>query len=131
MKLSKLYYKISFICLCITSIFGSFYRGYIYNNNNINDYGLADMHTNIGAVITASFLFMGYAQYKEYKEELKVILAVVLGFVIYEFIQITPLIGIFDWKDIVGTIIGGSLTFAIHKLAIMKFNLKDDIREVK
>jgi len=47
--------------------------------NNINDYGLADMHTNIGAVITASFLFMGYVQYKEYKDELKVILGV--GFI--------------------------------------------------
>ena len=83
--------------------------------NNINDYGLADMHTNIGAVITASFLFMGYVQYKEYKDELKVILEVAFGFIVYEFIQITPIIGVFDWKDIIGTIIGGGLAFIIHK----------------
>lgn len=115
MKIRGLYYRISFLFLFGTSILGSVYRSYIYKNN-INDYGLADMHPNIGAVITASFLFMGHMQYKEYKDELIVILGVVLGFIVYEFIQVTSLIGVFDWKDIVGTIVGGGFTFMIHKL---------------
>ncbi|MCT4592680.1 MAG: hypothetical protein N4A57_00180 [Anaeromicrobium sp.] len=122
MKIRGVYYKISFLFLFLTSILGSVYRSYIYNNN-INDYGLADMHTNIGSVVTASFLFMGYVQYKEYKDELKVILGVVLGFIVYEVIQSAPLIGVFDWKDVIGTIIGGILTFVIHKLITIKYSL--------
>lgn len=125
MKVKTFYYKISFLFLFLTSILGSFYRKYIYSNN-IYDYYLADIHPNIGAVITASFLFMGYSRYKGHKDELKVILSVVIGFVVYEFIQITPLIGVFDLKDIIGTIIGGGLTFAIHKLIQIKFNLKEE-----
>jgi len=125
MKKRGFYYKLSFSFLFLTSVLGSAYRGYIYKNN-INDYGLADMHTNIGSVITASFLFMGYMQYKEYKDELKVILAVVFGFIIYELIQITPLIGVFDWKDILGTIIGGGITYSIHKRIIMRLNLENN-----
>lgn len=48
---------------------------------------------------------------------------------LYEFIQITPLIGIFVLKDITGTIIGGGLTFEIHKLITMRFNLDNNIIE--
>jgi hypothetical protein len=101
------------------------YRSYIYGNN-INDYGLADIFPNIGAVITASFLFISKAQYAEYKDELTAILGSVLGFIVYEFIQIKLPISIFDWKDIVGTIIGGIITFLIHKFLMIKFDLKDN-----
>ncbi|MBV1821455.1 hypothetical protein DW1_2893 [Proteiniborus sp. DW1] len=126
MKKRRLYYKLFFIFLISTFVMSTIYRSYIYGNN-INDYGLADIFPNIGAVITASFLFMAKAQYEEYKDELIVILGSVLGFIAYEFIQIKLPIGTFDWKDIIGTIIGGIITFLIHKFLMIKFDLKDKI----
>lgn len=123
MRLRRLYYKIFFIFLFLTLI-GDVYRKYIYQNN-INDCGLADMYPNIGAVITASFLLMGKAKFKEEKEEVIIILSAVLGFIIYEFIQVKIPISTFDWKDILGTIIGGIITFVIYKLITITFNFKD------
>ena len=115
MKRYGLYYIISAITLFITFFLGTAYRSYIYNNN-INDYGLADVHPNICAVIVASFLFMGWVKYKSYREELKVIIGVTLGFIIYEFIQSVTSTGIYDWKDVIGTLIGALMTLIIHKL---------------
>ena len=106
---------ISGISIFMTMVAGSLYRNYIYSRN-IYDYGLADMHTNIGAVLSASFLFMGYKKYYSCHEETRIIIECVLGFIIYEFIQLTPLIGQFDIKDIIGTLIGGTITFVIHKI---------------
>jgi glycopeptide antibiotics resistance protein len=105
---------ISGVFLFITAILGSMYRNHIYASK-INDYGLADMHTNIGAVIVAAFLFMGYMKYDNAQDELKVILGCVLGFSVYELVQATSLIGTFDVKDLLGTIIGGALAYILYK----------------
>jgi uncharacterized membrane protein len=118
------YYVISGVFLFFTAVIGSMYRNYIYTNI-INDYGLADVHTNIGAVVVASFLFMGYAKYTTYYDELRVILGTSLGFIIYEFIQITPLIGTFDWGDVLGTIVGGLLSVVIHWIVIRRSKATD------
>lgn len=109
-----MFYMISGVCLFITAILGSVYRNHIYANR-INDYGLADMHTNIGAVIVASFLFMGYMKYDSTQDDMKVILSCVLGFSVYELIQVTSLIGTFDVKDLLGTIIGGALAYILYR----------------
>lgn len=124
MKVKKLYYKIFFLFLFLTFILGDIYRNYIYTNN-INDYGLADIYPNIRAVIIASFLFMAKAKYIEDKEEVTIILSVVLGFILYEFVQIKIPISTFDWKDIIGTIIGGIITFVIYKLLTIRLNVEN------
>lgn len=115
MKKSKLYYLIALFSLLLISIGGTIYRNYIYSNN-IYDYGFADMHTNIGAVIVCSFLFMGYSKHDNQIDDLKGILAATLGFIIYEFIQMTDLIGTFDVLDVIGSVIGALITFGIYKI---------------
>ncbi|MDM8534171.1 hypothetical protein QUF55_05625 [Clostridiaceae bacterium HSG29] len=115
MKNSRIYYTIAILSLLITSIGGSIYRNYIYSNN-INDCGLADMHTNMGAVIVCSFLLMGYEKYSSEFDNLKGIASATFGFIIYELIQISDLIGTFDVMDIVGSIIGGLITLGIYKI---------------
>lgn len=126
MKKRQLYYILFFIFLIITSLMSTIYRSYVYNNN-IKDYGLADIFPNIGAVLAASFLFMARGRHEKYKDELIIILGAVLGFIIYEFIQIVIPIGTFDWNDIIGTIIGGIITFLIHKIITKRFEFKDSI----
>lgn len=116
-KRYKKYYIISTITLFLTFFLGTAYRLYIYKNM-LNDYGLADVHPNICAVIVAAFLFMGWAKYKTYREELKVIICVTLGFIIYELIQPVTGTGIYDWKDVIGTLIGAFITLVIHKLIV-------------
>ncbi len=120
MKNYRIYYILAFIFILLTEVVGGNYRKVIYSNN-IFDYGIADMYPNVGAVLVASFLFMGIAKYKVYKDELKIILCCVGGFNLYEFFQMTRYIGTFDIKDIVGTFIGGILAFGIHKLVHIKF----------
>lgn len=115
MKKSKIYYLIALFSLLLISIGGTIYRNYIYSNN-IYDYGFADMHTNIGAVIAGSFLFMGYKKYDNQIDDLKMILSATLGFIAYEFIQMTDLMGTFDVLDIVGSVMGAIITFGIYKI---------------
>lgn len=122
MKKRRLYYKLFFIFLILTFSMSTIYRDYIYGNNT-NDCGLADIFPNIGAVITASFLFMSKAQYES---KLIVIFGSVIGFIIYECIQIILPISTFDWKDIIGTIIGGIITYLIFKFLMIKFDSNDN-----
>lgn len=123
MEKYKLYYKISIISLTINFFFGSIYRNYIYNNN-ISDFGIADIHPNILGVIVATFLFLGYSKELIRYNEIKIILATTIGFIIYEFIQITPLIGIFDLHDVLGSVIGGTISLLIYNLVCLKYDEK-------
>lgn len=98
---------------------GTAYRNYVYSHK-LSDYGLADIHPNIFAVVVASFLFMGYSKQKSFLEEAKIILWVTVGFIVYEFIQMTPIIGVFDIKDILGSLIGCAASVLIHKIVNRK-----------
>lgn len=116
----RLYYRIAVLGFLFNLVVGTLYRNYIYSNN-IMDLGIADIHPNIFSVIIASFIFMGYSKEESELNEIKIILAVTTGFIIYEFIQLTPLIGVFDIKDLMGTVIGGGICLLVHRIIYRRF----------
>lgn len=116
------YRVIYFICFLIsfglTEIGRYIYRPYIYENH-INDYGIADSMGNLGGVVVQ--IFFGLTIFNSTKTKgLRLILFFVLGYILYEFVQPFLPKGVFDIKDIYGTIIGGViglfLFLLIHKV---------------
>lgn len=103
-------YRVSYIFIflssfLITEIGRNIYRPFIYNNN-INDFGLADSIGNLGGIIVQ--IFFGFIVFNPPKNKgIRLIPFYVFGYILYELLQPVLPKGVFDWKDIVGTIIGG------------------------
>lgn len=84
------------------------YRPYVYKNN-IEDFGLADSIGNLGGIIVQIFFMLAIANSPK-KKGFNLILFAVAGYVLYEFAQPYLPKGVFDWKDVYGTIIGGIIS---------------------
>lgn len=116
-------YRICYILIAIAMFLvtesGRFlYRPYIYRNE-INDYGLADSIGNLGGIIVQIFFSLAMLNSPKKKGYL-VIGLIVIGYILYEIIQPYLPRGVFDWKDIYGSIIGGAISviiwFTFHKI---------------
>ena len=103
-------YRISYLSIFITSLLiteigRNIYRPFIYNNN-INNFRIADSIGNFGRIIAQ--VFFGFLIFNPLKNKgFRLIVFYVIGYMLYEVLQ--PLLprGVFNWKDIYGTIIGG------------------------
>ena len=115
----RIVYFIGFIFFLVLTEVGRYiYRPYIYENN-INDYGIADSMGNWGGIIVQ--LFFGLTIFNSARiKGLRLIAFFVLGYVVYEILQLFLPRGTFDFKDVYGTIIGGFigmfLFLLIHKV---------------
>ena len=83
------------------------YRPYIYNNK-INDFGIADSIGNSGGIIVQIFFSLALVNSTK-KKGVRLIGFLTFGFIFYEIIQPFLPKGVFDWQDIYGTLIGGSI----------------------
>ena len=81
------------------------YRPYIYETG-INDFGIADSMGNLGGIVVQIFASLAILNSQRTKA-FNVIGFLVTGYVLYEIVQPYLPRGVFDWKDIYGTIIGG------------------------
>ena len=84
------------------------YRPYIYETG-INDFGIADSIGNLGGIVVQVFVSLALLNSRKTKA-FNVIGFLVAGFILYEIIQPYLPKGVFDWKDIYGTIIGGIIS---------------------
>jgi hypothetical protein len=96
----------------VVTEFGRFvYRPYV-RRNDISDFGLADSIGNIGGIVVQ--IFITIAAFNSTKEQsFRVAPLLAAGYVVYEFLQPVLPKGVFDWKDVYGTLIGLGLSFAI------------------
>ncbi len=109
--LRVMYFIVFLLSFAITEIGRSFYRPYIYSNN-IQDFGIADSIGNLGGIVVQ--IFFGLTILNPNREKgIRIIVFFVLGYILYEIIQPYLPKGVFDWKDIIGTIIGGMVGFLI------------------
>jgi len=113
-----IYFVAFLISFGITEIGRYIYRPIIYENN-ISDYGIADSMGNSGGIIVQ--LFFGLLIFNSSKiKGLRLISFFIIGYILYEIAQLFLPKGVFDWKDIYGTIIGGLigmlLFLLIHKV---------------
>ncbi len=80
------------------------YRPYIYENG-INDFGIADSIGNLGGIVVQVFFTLAILNSQKSKA-FNVIGFLVVGYILYEIAQPFLPRGVFDWKDIYGTVIG-------------------------
>jgi len=113
-----IYLMIAILAFFLTEAGRYIYRPFIYEND-INDYGIADSIGNSGGIIVQIFFMLAILNSPK-KKIFRVIGFVTVGYVIYEILQPYLPKGVFDWKDIYGTVIGGVLAFLII-LLIRKF----------
>ena len=111
----RIVYLITFILSFVLTEFGRFiYRPLVYENN-INDYGFADSIGNSGGILVQ--IFFGFAVLNSSKKKgHRLIGFFVIGYILYEIIQPYLPRGVFDWKDIYGTLIGGAIGFILFTL---------------
>jgi hypothetical protein len=109
-----IYFVMFVLSFGITEIGRYIYRPFIYENN-INDFGIADSMGNSGGIIVQ--IFFGLAIFNSTKiKGIRLISFFIIGYVIYELAQLFLPKGVFDWKDIYGTIIGGSIGLILFLL---------------
>jgi hypothetical protein len=113
-----IYFVIAILFFFLTEIGRNIYRPFIYANN-IDDYGIADSIGNSGGIIVQIFFMLAILNSPREKV-LRVIGFVVIGYILYEILQPYLPRGVFDWKDVYGTLIGGVISlfllFFIKKL---------------
>jgi len=109
-----IYFTIFIVFFGLTEIGRKIYRPFIYANN-INDFGIADSMGNLGGIIVQ--IFFGLAVLNSSKKKgLRLILFFIIGYIFYEVVQPFLPKGVFDWKDIYGTIIGGIFSYILFLL---------------
>jgi len=113
-----IYFVMFLLSFVLTEIGRYVYRPFIYENN-INDFGIADSMGNLGGIIVQ--LFFGLTVFNSTKKKgLRLISFFIIGYTLYEIAQPFLPKGVFDWKDIYGTFVGGIigllLFLLIHKV---------------
>jgi len=106
-----IYLVVAVFAFLVTEAGRNIYRPFIYENG-INDYGIADSIGNIGGIIVQIFLMLAILNSPP-KKVFNVIGFVTIGYVIYEILQPYLPKGVFDWKDVFGSLIGGVICVLI------------------
>lgn len=111
-KIRIIYFSIFLFAFALTEIGREIYRPYIYANG-FYDYGIADTIGNFYGTITQIY-FMLFLVYPTYKNGKFFFPFFVFGYALYEVWQLFLEGSIFDWKDIVATLIAGLLSFVLY-----------------
>ncbi len=106
-----LYFFIAVIAFLVTEAGRYIYRPFIYENR-INDHGIADSIGNSGGIIVQIFFMLAFLNSPPQKV-FNVIGFVTIGYIIYEILQPYLPKGVFDMKDIYGSLIGGGICVLI------------------
>lgn len=122
-RLRVVYFGIAVLFFFLTEIGRQIYRPFVYSNN-INDFGIADSIGNSGGIIVQIFFMLSILNSPKNKV-FRVIVFVVIGYLLYEILQPYLPRGVFDWKDIYGTLIGGLLSIFI--LIFIKVIIKNKV----
>lgn len=115
-----LYAVTAVVALLVTEAGRNVYRPYIYTNE-INDFGIADSIGNLGGIVVQIFLSLAILNSQRSKT-FNVIGFLVVGYIVYEIMQPYLPKGVFDSKDIYGTIIGALVSVAL--LIVMRMIVK-------
>jgi hypothetical protein len=92
--------------------FGRFvYRPYV-RRHDITDFGLADCIGNLGGIVVQIFVTIA-AMNSTKKQSFRIAPLLAVGYVAYEFLQPVLPKGVFDWKDVYGTLVGLCLALAV------------------
>ena len=108
------YFVVFLVSFGLTEIGRFVYRPFIYKNE-IDDFGIADSMGNSGGIIVQIFFALAIINSTRIKG-LRLIVFMVLGYILYEIAQPFLPKGVFDIKDIYGTLIGGIIALLLFLL---------------
>jgi len=120
--LRLLYLVTAVVALFVTEAGRDVYRPYIYEHG-INDLGIADSMGNLGGIVVQVFFSLAILNSQRNKA-FNVIGFLVAGYILYEIVQPYLPKGVFDWKDIIGTIIGGFVSVLV--LVLLRLIVRDN-----
>jgi len=90
------------------------YRPFIYDNH-IKDFGIADSIGNFGGIMAQ--IFFGFLIINPSRKiGIRLIVLFTVGYILYEIVQLFLPGGVFDWKDIYATILGGIIASIVFLL---------------
>lgn len=95
----------------VTEAGRNIYRPYIYETG-IDDFGIADSIGNLAGIVVQVFISLALLNSQKSKA-FNVIGFLVVGYILYEIVQPYLPRGVFDWKDIYGTLIGGFVSVVL------------------
>jgi hypothetical protein len=104
---------VSVLAFIVTELGRHVYRPYV-RARAIEDFGLADSIGNLGGIVVQIFLMLAVMNPTR-KQSYRIAGFLSVGYIVYEFIQPILPRGTFDWKDVIGTLIG----FCISTLILL------------
>lgn len=117
-----LYVMTAVVAFLVTEAGRNVYRPYIYDNG-INDFGIADSMGNLGGIVVQIFFSLAILNSQK-RKAFNVIGFLAAGFILYEIVQPYLPKGVFDWRDIYGTIIGGFVSVLL--LVLLRLVVKSN-----
>ena len=117
------YFLIFVFMFLLTEAGRKIYRPYIYSHD-LFDYWIADTIGNFTGTIAIVFFDLAGFNPK-YKQGRIFILIIILGLIVYEFLQYFSPGSILDWRDIVATIIAGMISRAVYEFLFKKLREKE------
>lgn len=107
----KVILSVSFLYgICVNLI----YRPFVYQNH-LNDFGIADIGNNLTFIPVVYFISYFLKKGYRYSKYLDLIYCSII-FIIGEFLSyLFPVLGQFDFKDIIGLLIGTLIVFIVIK----------------
>ena len=112
-------YFIIFVLAFILTEFGRhIYRPFIYSIGT-DDFGIADTMGNSLGTMTQIF-FMLAVMHSQGMQMVRVVGFITVGYILYEIVQPILPKGVFDWNDVLATLIAGivslGIALALHRL---------------
>lgn len=105
-----------FVCSLVLTELGRFvYRPFV-DRAGVSDFGIADTMGNRLGTVTQIFFILAIV-HANWRQGLRVIVFVVCGYILYEFLQPVLPRGTFDTRDLVATLVGGVVAAGILWLA--------------
>lgn len=101
--------RLVFLVIAVGAFFVTEFGRYVYRpyvrKYGVHDFGLADSVGNLGGVIVQIFFGLAMLNATQ-KQSYRLAAFFAVGYVLYEFVQPYLPKGVFDWKDIYGTVVG-------------------------
>ena len=108
--------RVVFFCLAVLAFFVTEFGRFVYRpyvrRHGVADLGLADSIGNLGGIVVQIFITLAAVNATR-KQSFRIAPLLAVGYVAYEFLQPVLPKGVFDWKDVYGTLIGLCFSLAV------------------
>ena len=122
--------RIVFLMIAVGAFWLTEFGRYVYRpfvrSNGIQDFGLADSIGNLGGIIVQIFFVCAVIN-PEKNQSYRWAAFLSAGYIVYEFVQPYLPKGVFDWKDIFGTLIGFVISLILLGIIWSKFPARQEM----